>query len=156
MALGEAPPSAEGGGSSQSPRTKGQGPDGQWMLKLIYPNAVSLDSYLEVWLRQIAAGVAPGSGSGSASASVAAIDRFSGPTSYLSRQDDGPEFKKVSALYVGWRGVSVVSKRRVDGTRNTACGGRLADVREHHDALAVYAAYPSLALLLCTNSSSCE
>lgn len=65
------------------------------MLKLIYPNAVSLDSYLEVWLRQIAAAAA----SGSSSASVSGINSSGGPASYLSREDDGPEFKKVSAVF---------------------------------------------------------
>lgn len=63
------------------------------MLKLIYPDAVSLESYLEVWFRNIADAAAPG-----ASSSVAAIDRFGGPASYLSREGDGEEFKKVSCL----------------------------------------------------------
>lgn len=72
---------------------KYQGPDGRWMLKLIYPNAVSLDSYLEVWLRDIAAAAAaPGS------ASAAAIDGCGGPASYLSRKDDEEEFKKVGRM----------------------------------------------------------
>lgn len=60
------------------------------MLKLIYPNAVNLESYLEVWLRHIAEAAAPGS------SSLAAIDRFGGPASYLSREGDGAEFTKVS------------------------------------------------------------
>ncbi|CAM9547210.1 unnamed protein product [Ectocarpus fasciculatus] len=76
------------GARCQSPE-KGQSPDGRWMLKLIYPNAVSLDSYLEVWLQAVAAAAAPGS------ASLAAIEGCGGPASYLSRQDDGPEYKKM-------------------------------------------------------------
>ncbi|CBJ33340.1 telomerase reverse transcriptase, putative [Ectocarpus siliculosus] len=76
------------GGRCQSPG-KGQSPDGRWMLKLIYPNAVNLDSYLEVWLQAVAAAAAPGS------ASLAAIEGCGGPASYLSRQDDGPEYKKM-------------------------------------------------------------
>ena len=63
------------------------------MLKLIYPNAVSLDSYLEVWLQAVAAAAAPGS------ASLAAIEGCGGPASYLSRQDDGPEYKKVRSWW---------------------------------------------------------
>lgn len=84
---GEVTISEDGGSHAHG---KGQGPDGRWMLKLIYPNAVNLESYLEVWLRNIAGAAAPGS------ASVAAIDSFGGPASYLSREDDGAEFKKVS------------------------------------------------------------
>lgn len=75
-------------GSSRA-HEEGQGPDGRWMLKLIYPNAVNLESYLDAWLRKIAE-AAP------TSSSVAAIDRFGGPASYLRREGDGAEFKKVS------------------------------------------------------------
>lgn len=72
---------------------KCQGPDGRWMLKLIYPNAVNLDSYLEVWLRGIMA-TAP------ASRSAKELGNFAEPASYLSRPEDGLEFKQVGRLSV--------------------------------------------------------
>eukprot|EP00752_Nemacystus_decipiens_P012225 g10838.t1 len=84
---GEATADAEDGSSHA--HGKGQGPDGRWMLKLIYPNAVNLESYLEVWLGNIADTAAPGS------SSAAAMERFGGPASYLSRESDGVEFKKM-------------------------------------------------------------
>lgn len=86
---GEATTSEDGGSYSHA---KGQGPDGQWMLKLIYPNAVNLESYLEVWLRTIAEAATPGS------SSAAAIDSSGGLASYLCREDDGAEFKKVGCF----------------------------------------------------------
>lgn len=90
-AAGEPTISEDGGSHAHG---KGQGPDGRWMLKLIYPNAVSLESYLEAWLRSIAEAATPGS------ASAAAIDSSGGPANYLSREDDGAEFKKVGRCAV--------------------------------------------------------
>lgn len=69
---------------------KAQGPNGRWMLKLIYPHATSLEVYLERWLRDMVAS-APSGGS----ISGAAIESFGGALSYLIRQDDGPDFKQV-------------------------------------------------------------
>lgn len=76
--------------AGQQASGKRQGPDGRWMLKLVYPNASNLDSYLEIWLQDVLTAAAPGS------ASAVAINSCGGPGSYLSREDDGPEFKKVS------------------------------------------------------------
>lgn len=70
-----------------------QGCDGQWMLNLIYPHALSLEAYLEHWLRDIAIS-AP-------SISSAAIESLGGALSYLVREDDEPEFKQV--LRCEWR-----------------------------------------------------
>lgn len=74
--------------SPHGPR-EGQGRDGRWMLKLIYPHAVSLDAYLEIWLHQILAA------SGPSSASATLVKRFGGTASFLCRHDDTPEFKEV-------------------------------------------------------------
>lgn len=71
-------------------RGKAQGSDGRWMLELIYPNAVNLDAYLGVWLHDIIA-TAP------ASRSAQSLGNFAEPSLYLSRPEDGLEFKEV-----GW------------------------------------------------------
>lgn len=93
MGLGEGPP-AKKRVRSQDPGKagKGEGLDGRWMLKLVYPNAASLGPYLEAWLGDIVK-------ASPASASASAIDSFGGPASYLSRPDDQPEFKQVGG---GW------------------------------------------------------
>lgn len=99
MGPGEGPPPAKKRIRGQAPgkagkagkADKGEGLDGRWMLKLVYPNAASLGPYLEAWLRDIAA-------ASPASASATAIHSFGGPASYLSRPDDQPEFKQVGGL----------------------------------------------------------
>lgn len=96
MGPGEGPPPAKKKLRGQAPGKagkagKGEGLDGRWMLKLVYPNAASLGPYLEAWLRDIAA-------ASPASASATAINSFGGPASYLSRSDDQPEFKQVGGL----------------------------------------------------------
>lgn len=82
-----------GKGGKGGKACKGEGLDGRWMLKLVYPNAATLGAYLEAWLRDIAA-------ASPTSSSATAIDSFGGPASYLSRRDDQPEFEQVRG---GWR-----------------------------------------------------
>ena len=81
-----ASPTEQGGGLGLKESRKS---DEFWMLKLIYPRAVNLDEYLEVWLNEIIAATP-------SSTSAAAITSFGGPTSYLSRLSDSPAFKQVS------------------------------------------------------------
>lgn len=59
------------------------------MLKLIYPHAVSLEVYLERWLRDLSTSTPSGS------MSTAATESFGGPLPYLIREEDGPDFKQV-------------------------------------------------------------
>lgn len=73
------------------------GPDGRWMLNRIYPHAVNLGMYLEVWLGDIVAR-AP------SSVSAAAINHAGGPSLFITQQDDGPGLKEVRCggwLHVG-------------------------------------------------------
>ena len=106
---------------------KGEGLDGRWMLKLVYPNATTLGPYLEAWLRDIAL-------ASPASSSAAAISRFGGPADYLTRKNDQPEFKQVSGSVVlvggwvgGWVGgaIAALSMARARGwlepARATCC-----------------------------------
>lgn len=91
MSLESRGSTSSGSGPKSKSRGKAQGPDGRWMLKLIYPHAMSLEMYLERWLRDMVM-TAPGSPVASA------IETCGGPLTYLVRQEDGPEFKQVPAV----------------------------------------------------------
>lgn len=62
--------------------------DSSWMLNLIFPHAVSLQSYLLRWLNDMATELP-------ASDAARAIKGAGGPLRYLVKRGDGAEFKQV-------------------------------------------------------------
>lgn len=66
----------------------GRGSNGRWMMRLIYPHATNLETYLEHWLREMTT-ARPGS------TASRAIREAGGPVPYLTKEHDSNDFKQV-------------------------------------------------------------